>query len=41
MNGPGLSGRYHGWPVDALRERTGSGRYHGWPVDALRECGNG
>ena len=24
VNGRGLSGRYHGWPMDALRERTGS-----------------
>ena len=21
--GSGLSGRYHGWPMDALRDRTG------------------
>ena len=24
VNGRGLSGRYHGWPMDALRERMGS-----------------
>ena len=38
VNGWGLSGRYHGWPMDALRARMGlSGRYHGSHMDALRE----
>ena len=33
-------GWYHGWPMDALRERMELNlweRYHGWPMDALRE----
>ena len=44
--GWGLSGCYHGWPMDALRARMGfvwtlfrsaHACYHGWPMDALRE----
>ena len=44
--GWGLSGRYHGRPMDALRARMGfewtllrsaHACYHGWPMYALRE----
>ena len=33
VSGRGLTGRYHGWVMDALRTRIRSGgRYHGWQI---------